>query len=226
MPLLVTVSGGVFAMGSAAGRPDERPVHCIRLPAFRAAVRPLSNAEYARFVRATGSPPPKFFHDPRFSDPDQPVVGVSWFDANAYCHWLACQTGIPFRLPTEAEREFTARDDLGDADRFSRPGDPPRATTRVARLDRPHRPAPQCGNGYGIRCMAENVHEWCSDWYAPDYYSRSPAAAPAGPARGTRRVSRGGSWRHAVKVTRLTARSSLDPARCYNDFGFRVYTDP
>src|SRR5690606_11083322 len=95
----------------------------------------------------------------------------------------------------------------------------------LATLDRPHVPAPECANGYGLRCMAENVHEWCSDWYDKDYYAVSPPAGPRGPETGKRRASRGGSWRHSTKFTRLTARASLDPGFRYNDFGFRVYAD-
>jgi formylglycine-generating enzyme required for sulfatase activity len=71
--------------------------------------------------------------------------------------------------------------------------------------------------------MGENVHEWCSDWYAKDAYATCPPRM--GPASGTRRVARGGSWRHSTRFTRLTARASLDPAFRYNDFGFRVYAD-
>jgi formylglycine-generating enzyme required for sulfatase activity len=73
--------------------------------------------------------------------------------------------------------------------------------------------------------MAENVHEWCSDWYDANYYGQSPAVSPRGPDTGVRRASRGGAWRHSVKFTRLTARSSLPPDYRYNDYGFRVYAD-
>ena len=74
--------------------------------------------------------------------------------------------------------------------------------------------------------MADNVHEWCSDWYDRSWYERSPSAAPTGPQSGQRRASRGGSWRHRVKFTRVSARSSLSPSYRYNDYGFRVYADP
>ena len=73
--------------------------------------------------------------------------------------------------------------------------------------------------------MAENVHEWCSDWYAADWYAGSPAHQPSGPESGRRRASRGGSWRHRDVTTRINARSSLDPSFHYSDFGFRVYRD-
>ena len=77
-------------------------------------------------------------------------------------------------------------------------------------------------NGYGLHNMGDLVHVWCSDWYAADYYRWSPLADPQGPATGVRRASRGGSWRHRIKVTRCAARSSLPPDRTFTDYGFRV----
>jgi formylglycine-generating enzyme required for sulfatase activity len=70
--------------------------------------------------------------------------------------------------------------------------------------------------------MCENVHEWCCDWYERDYYSVSPAVDPCGPAEGNRRSSRGGSWRHQIKISRCAGRSSIPPAFEYADYGFRV----
>ena len=81
-------------------------------------------------------------------------------------------------------------------------------------------------NGYGLFDTAYNVHEWCSDWYAPDYYPSSPLEDPRGPSTGGRRASRGGAWRHEVKVTRCAARSSLNPQLRYNDYSFRVVREP
>jgi formylglycine-generating enzyme required for sulfatase activity len=74
--------------------------------------------------------------------------------------------------------------------------------------------------------MADNLDEWCSDWYAVDYYATSPEASPTGPETGMRRASRGGSWRHQLKFNRLSSRSSLNPTYRYNDYGFRLYADP
>ena len=64
-----------------------------------------------------------------------------------------------------------------------------------------------------------------ADWHARDFYSRSPARNPVGPAGGRRRASRGGSWRHAVTISRVAARSKLDPSFRYTDYGFRVARD-
>ncbi|MGC2550771.1 MAG: SUMF1/EgtB/PvdO family nonheme iron enzyme, partial [Candidatus Sulfotelmatobacter sp.] len=74
--------------------------------------------------------------------------------------------------------------------------------------------------------ICDNVHEWCSDWYDPNYYATSPDRNPRGPdprsGTGQRKSSRGGSWRHHVKVSRCSARSSIPPDFQYADYGFRI----
>ena len=80
-------------------------------------------------------------------------------------------------------------------------------------------------NGYGLCDMCENVHEWCSDWYDPRYYQVSTGRDPRGPQSGTRRASKGGSWRHHIKIARCAARSSIPPEFCYADYGFLVAGD-
>jgi formylglycine-generating enzyme required for sulfatase activity len=77
-------------------------------------------------------------------------------------------------------------------------------------------------NAYGLYNIGDNVHEWCADWYDAAYYVVSPERNPRGPLAGTRRASRGGSWRHHIKVTRTAARSSIPPEFKYADYGFRV----
>jgi iron(II)-dependent oxidoreductase len=74
--------------------------------------------------------------------------------------------------------------------------------------------------------MCENVHEWCSDWFQADYYAVSPERNPRGPETGTRKASRGGSWRHHIKISRCGARSSIPPEFQYADYGFRLASDP
>jgi formylglycine-generating enzyme required for sulfatase activity len=224
---LVLIEGGEFTMGSDFGAKDERPTHRVRLPSFYAATAPVTNAEYARFVSATAGEPARFADDPRFNRPAQPVVGVSWFEASAYCEWLTALTGTRHRLPTEAEREYAALGGLQEVQWpwSSTPDAQHPLAADLASLDCPHPPDPACANGYGLRCVAENVHEWCSDWYSSEAYAGPTAASPVGPPNGERKVARGGSWRHQIKFTRVTARASLDPSFRYNDFGFRVYAD-
>ncbi len=223
-PELVVIAGGDYVMGNDHGRPDEQPAHRVVVGSFRAAVSPVTNGQHAAYLAATGADDPPFLAEKRFAAASQPVVGINWFEAVAYCDWLRSAAGIDARLPTEAEREFAARGGLPASD-WPWPGTRHPLADTIDALDAPHAPLPGCANGYGLRCMAENVHEWCSDWYSASYYAESPTESPPGPLTGKRRVSRGGSWRHREKFTRINARSSLDPTFHYSDFGFRVYAD-
>jgi len=222
--VFVPVPGGTFLMGSAV-RADESPVHRVTVGAFEAALTPVSNVEYAEFLQATGHEPPRFWDDDRFTAPEQPVSGVNWFDAVDYCTWLTDLLGRACRLPTEAEREWAALGGATDGRAYTWGNEPwtegPFAL--VGGMDRPLPIGTTEPNGYGLYHMCENVHEWCSDWYAR--YEEGAEVSPTGPLEGTRKTSRGGSWRHSVKVNRIQARSSLDPGRRYNDYGFRVYAD-
>ena len=207
-------------MGSASGLPDERPVHRVWVGAFHIALLPVTNEEYAAFLNATAHEPPRFWEDPRFNQSQQPVVGVSWFDAVAYCDWLSDATAASYHLPAEAEREKAAR---GGVEGASYPwGDDPGEDGGAFSQDAPRLVGLSAPNSYGLFDMGYNVHEWCLDWYDPAYYAHSPERDPEGPATGKRRVARGGAWRHQIKVSRCSARSSLDPTFRYNDFGFRV----
>jgi formylglycine-generating enzyme required for sulfatase activity len=205
-----------FLMGSDDGRPDEHPVHRVRVDAFEVGICQVTNDEYASFVNATGNP----FPPTPFADPGQPVVAASWFDAVAFCDWLSESEGRRVRLPTEAEWECAAR---GGAEGMRYPwGD---ESPSNAAMNEPRRVGRGSPNAYGLYDLCENVHEWCSDWYAADAYVLAPEKNPRGPDRGTRRVSRGGSWRHQIKFSRCAARSSLPPEFRYADYGFRIACD-
>lgn len=213
-------------MGSEAGQEDERPVHRVELDAFAIGVNQVTNAEFDCFVRSVGRSPLPHRDEPAFNDSRKPVVAVSWFDAASYCEWLSAETGQRFRLPSEAEWEFASRG--GRVGKLYPWGDEP-APSRPEYLMRWIGGPEVCGggppNGYGLYDICENVHEWCSDWYQASYYAGSPLRNPRGPDDGVRRVSRGGSWRHRIKVTRCAARSSLPPESRYTDYGFRVACD-
>ena len=213
-------------MGSPAGQADEKPPHRVWVDAFELAVDPVTRAEYGRFRQATGRAAPRDWDNPRFAAPDLPVVGVSWNDAVVYCLWRSSQGGRPVRLPTEAEWERAARDGQ-DGRRYPGGDAIPAWIPDGGRgpLDGPWAVTLGPPNGFGVRGIAANIHEWCADWHARDFYAVSPARNPAGPPGGRRRASRGGSWRHTVTVSRVSARSRLDPAFRYTDYGFRVARD-
>ncbi len=225
---LISIPAGWFFMGSdtgqnTVGQDNERPVHRVYVDEFLLAARQVTNAQYAHFLCATGNPPPPFWNDPNFNHPEQPVVAVSWFEAVKYCAWLSMAAGKAFRLPTEAEWERAARGGAvgklypwGDAPSQSLPDYDNRWKTG------PEPVARYAPNAFGLFDICDNVHEWCSDWYSPDYYAISPEHNPQGPESGERRASRGGSWRHHIKVSRCAARSSIPPQFQYADYGFRV----
>jgi sulfatase modifying factor 1 len=222
-PALVQIPAAWFLMGSTTGQDCERPVHRVWVDAFRFAAAQVTNAEYEHFLRATSTQAPPFWSDPNFNYPQQPVTGVSWFEAARYCEWLSSQIGRAYRLPTEAEWELAARGGLeqkafpwGDAPPQSLPDYATRWQTG------PEPVARYAPNAFGLYDICENVHEWCSDWYDPSYYAVSPDRNPRGTESSQRKSSRGGSWRHHIKVARCSARSSIPPDFQYADYGFRV----
>jgi formylglycine-generating enzyme required for sulfatase activity len=222
-PALVAIPAGWFTMGHPQGLDCEQPAHRVWVDGFWLGRFQVTNAEYEIFLADTKAAPPPLVDKPEFSHPRQPVVGVSWFQAVAYCEWLAAMTGRRYRLPTEAEWERAARGGRegelhpwGSEPPQSRPG----YETRW--VNGPEVVGGSAPNVYGLHDMCENVHEWCADWFDADFYKSSPERNPRGPDTGIRRASRGGSWRHHVKMSCCHTRSSIPPELQYADYGFRV----
>ncbi|HEY3973665.1 MAG TPA: SUMF1/EgtB/PvdO family nonheme iron enzyme [Candidatus Sulfotelmatobacter sp.] len=226
-PSLVTIPAGWFLMGSNTGQDCERPIHRVWVDAFKLAATQVTNAEYSRFLFATGTTTTPFWHDSNFNHPQQPVTAVSWHEAVKYCEWLSAQTARPYRLPTEAEWELAARAGL-EQKNFPWGDDPPQSLPDYATRWQtgPESVARYAPNAFGLYDICDNVHEWCSDWYDPNYYATSPELNPQGPEscplKPARKSSRGGSWRHHIKVARCSTRSSIPPDFQYADYGFRV----
>jgi formylglycine-generating enzyme required for sulfatase activity len=220
---MLRIPEGWFLMGSDSGQDNERPIHRVWVDAFDFSACQVTCAEYAHFLAATRHRKPLHWDDPVFSRHGQPVVAPSWFDAVAYCEWITQKTARRYRLPTEAEWERAARGGLeqklypwGDAPLES-------LTNYSARWKLAPEPVGRREqNPFGLFDIGANVHEWCADWFDPDYYAVSPERNPQGPPEGSRRASRGGSWRHATKVSRCAARSSIPPDFQYADYGFRL----
>jgi len=225
-----------FRMGDQNGRADEQPVHRVTLDPFSVAIWPVTNREYAVFLELTGNEVPSDWGQPPFDHPDAPVCAVSWYDAVAYADWLTRHSGRCYHLPSEAQREYAAR---GGSEQHAYPwGHEPLALEgpyqrglsgtmvggpRPITRSQGAAARPILGpNGFGLYHMADNVHEWCADYYDRHYYCLSPVHNPPGPGRTDRRVARGGSWRHDIKYCRCAARSSLGPDKRFADFGFRL----
>jgi sulfatase modifying factor 1 len=222
-PVMIRIPGQWFRMGCETGRDDEKPAHRILVDSFELAAYQVTNAEYGRVICSSKSTAPPCWADPIFNHPKMPVVAVSWNEAMAYCAWLSAATGRHYRLPTEAEWESAAR---GGTEGSAYPwGDsPPESLPDYANRweNGPEPVGLYPPNAYGLYNMGDNVHEWCADWYDANYYNYSPERNPQGPTDGVRKASRGGSWRHHIKVSRNAARSSIPPEFQYADYGFRI----
>ena len=181
------------------------------------------------------------WRDPGFQQADShPVVMVSWRDAQAFCRWLAAKEKRPCRLPTEAEWEYACRAgtvtpfafgetlSVTHANFDAPPAQPDGAP--VARAQGTHPVGSYKPNAWGLYDMHGNVWEWCADWYAKDYYAKSPKDDPAGPTEdeatrhgwGKGRVLRGGSWINGAYFARTVCRGQGNPTNRYGSTGFRV----
>jgi formylglycine-generating enzyme required for sulfatase activity len=230
---MVLIPAGEFTMGSPTGegKSAEHPQHTVYLDAFYIDKYEVTNAQYKKFMDAKGHPDPRFWQDNKFNAPNQPVVGVSWFDAEAYCKWAGK------RLPTEAEWEKAARGTDGrkypwgneapNAGGIWRANyDPGDDAADGFAYTAPVGSFPAGVSPYGIHDMAGNMLEWCADWGDNNYYSVSPKNNPKGPSSGKYRVLRGGSWfNYLVNLLRAAFRGWDDPDLGYDYFGFRCALD-
>jgi len=219
----VLVRAGEFTMGSPASEadrdPDEIQRRVVLTRPFYMAIHPVTRAQYRAVTGRGPGPAGGGEGDP---DGDRPMDDMSWRDAAEFCRLLSIRTGRAVRLPTEAEWEYACRAGTATAYAF---GD--RLGEDQANFDNRHRGPTPVGafpaNAWGLHDMHGNVWEWCADWYAD--YPPGPAADPAGPAAGARRVVRGGGWVSHPRSCRSAFRSRGDPDRKDHRYGFRVVLD-
>lgn len=223
------IPGGSYWLGSPLNEPGryagEPTPYKVSLKPFYLAENETTNSQYARFLKATGHPPPLYWQDKTLNAPQQPVVGVSWHDANAFCQWLTQATGVVHRLPTEAEWEGAARGGL-TSEPYPWGREAPDAGGRYRANYYPndfgddgHRLTAAAGsyppNGYGLYDMAGNVAEWCADTKSPPG-GKTPFAAP------DYRLLKGGSWYSRARDLRCAARQFAPPSTADGFIGFRV----
>lgn len=224
------IPGGSYFLGSPlneAGRYADEPTPSkVDLSPFYLAATETTNAQYARFLKATGHAEPLYWQDENLNGPTQPVVGVSWHDARAFCRWLTQKTGVLHRLPREAEWEAAARGGLvrqpypwghklpHAGGRYRANYYPDDFDDDGFRLTAPVGSFP--ANGYGLFDMAGNVSEWCADDKTP-LGGESPFAAP------DYRILKGGSWYSRARDLRCAARKFAPPPTADGFIGFRVF---
>jgi formylglycine-generating enzyme required for sulfatase activity len=232
---MVKIPAGEFKMGSTESN-KEKPVHVVTLRDFCIDKYPVTNGQYRKFCDATGRdypPDPSFSGMPYYfvRHPDYPVVNVSWEDSRAYCGWAGK------RLPTEAEWEKAARGQdgrkypWGNADPDGTQCNFADKCSGLQWADKnvddgfartsPVKQYPAGASPYGVMDMAGNVWEWCTDWYAANYYKKSPAENPSGPETGSDRVLRGGSWAREAAHLRCAYRYWCVPSYRLVLIGFR-----
>jgi len=253
-PKMLPIPAGEFTMGCVEERDnveggcsdDEKPPHPVKLSAFKLAETEVTVGQYLACVQQDGCPAPEWNEKgsdynmstgkndhykkigEALTDPQYPIVGVSWGNALAYTQWLnqVQKPTKPFRLPTEAEWEYAARG-----------GDNQQAYPWGNSIGKNKANCSGCGdefeytapvgsfasNGFGLKDMQGNVWEWVADWY--DSYSGQSTSNPKGASKGAGRVLRGGSWSYTPRDVRSASRydNTLDSRT--SGIGFRVAQD-
>ena len=241
----VSVPAGCFRMGNTFGDSyhTEMPVHEVCLGSFSISPFPVTRQEFKEFAAETGyrtdaeksggcyvydgstweKNPAASWRKPGFKqEADHPVVCVSWNDTTAYTGWLARKNSRDYRLPTEAEWEYAARSG-GKEERFAGGDDVDKVAWYASNSDnRTHPVGRKQSNGLGLYDMSGNVWQWTADWYDRRYYRVSPRNDPQGPASGTKRVFRGGSWFYDQRGVRATYRDFSSPDFSSSYLGFRL----
>ena len=238
MPMISAV-GGTYTMGAtseqgSSAKSDELPVHSVKVSSFYIGKYEVTQRQWEAVMGTTIEQQRDKAGESKLYGVggEYPMYYVSWEEAQEFCQKLSEMTGKTYRLPTEAEWEFAAKGCNGwhlTIDNTKYAGSNTKEDVawcynvydamdgRYTRMVGTKKP-----NGLGLYDMSGNVAEWCSDWYNKDYYSSSPSVNPQGPANGSYRVLRGGSFRFEYVDCRVTARGGTTPDRRDYCLGFRV----
>nr|WP_275888965.1 formylglycine-generating enzyme family protein [Desulforhopalus vacuolatus] len=232
----VLVKGGCYQMGDTFGDgyDREKPVHEVCVNDFYMGKYEVTQGEWQKIMGSN----PSYFKSGMFKNRDRyPVEQVSWNDITEnFLPKLKRSSGKSYRLPTEAEWEYAAREggkkvrfgngkDIADPreinfngrsdwkESYSRTGVDRGKTTKVGSFT---------PNSLGLYDISGNVWEWCSDWYGKNYYDSSSRHNPEGSGSGSDRVLRGGSWSFTPGYVRAANRYCNSPGRSRSNLGFRL----
>ena len=227
---MVLIPAGEFTMGTddwnkEEGSIDESPAHTVYIESFYIDQYEVTNRQYLQFCGETNHKRSKAAKDMKdgggYDDPEQPIVGITYQDAQAYAKWAEK------RLPTEAEWEKAARgtDKLiypwgneWDPQACNNKEQKKRQTAKVGSYPKDKSP-------YDVCDMAGNVSEWVSDYYDEKYYKKSPKENPTGPEEGALRIIRGGNYYYQTSDCRTTNRQAFPEAFIRSEYGFRCVKD-
>jgi formylglycine-generating enzyme required for sulfatase activity len=233
----VLIKGGTFQMGNtfdaSEGDPDEQPVHTVTVNDFYMSSTEITFAQYDKYCELTGKEKPKSIRG--VGRGDMPVMRITWFEAKAFCDYYG------YRLPTEAEWEYAAREG-GKKVRFGNGKDIAKDNEINFNAKESNKTAYSIGgefrqkpvpvksffpNSLGLYGMSGNLSEWCQDSYFVDYYKNSPQNNPVCDIKETeeRRILRGGHIFSEPKYIRCTHRDARIPSTRNWEFGFRVVKD-
>ena len=217
---MIAVEGGTFTMGATDEQAsdaysDEKPTHQVTLSSYYIGKTEVTQELWQAVMGSNPS---------GFSGANLPVEKVSWEDCQIFIAILNELTGKYFRLPTEAEWEYAAR---GGSKSQGYKYSGSNTVDDVAwypsnSSSKTHPVATKAPNELGIYDMSGNVLEWCSDWYSSSYYSSSSQYNPTGPASGSRRVYRGGSWGSSARLCRVSYRDYNGPSYRFYNLGLRL----
>jgi formylglycine-generating enzyme required for sulfatase activity len=244
----IDVPAGEFLMGSGPeldpdAKPPEQPRHSVYVDAFRISKYPVTVAQYVTFVEDGGYEKPQYWsevglrwktershpqigwNDPRFHVPNQPIIGVTWFEAQAFCRWAGERLGFPVRLLSEAEWEKAARGVDGRIYPTGNELDAQACNTEATGLGQPCAVGifPLNASPFGVCDMAGNVFEWTTSVFAPYPYDANDGREDQ--MRLASRIFRGGAYSLPLALSRCAYRSHFYPHACYDWVGFRIGAD-
>ncbi len=214
------VEGGLFIMGGTNEQhreviSTELPTHTVALDAYYIGHTEVTQALWQAVM-------PEWEIIDEWHNPNHPITDVSWYDCQVFIHRLDSITGMPFRLPTEAEWEFAARG--GNKSRYFRFAGSNIADSVGWGLSnagfRKHTVGLKIPNELGIYDMTGNVSEWCSDWYAPYHLGTEPN--PKGPITGKEKIMRGGSFSNCQANSHISYRHYQKPKESTQYCGLRL----
>ena len=228
-PVMVVIAGGSFMMGSAnedsSRDRDERPQHRVTVPRFAASETEITFDDWEQCAATGGCRAQPRPGDATWGRGRQPVINVSWEDAQQYVSWLSEMTGASYRLLSEAEWEYAAR--AGTVTAFSfgaEDANPNEYAWFEGNSDNKSHPVrTRKPNAFGLFDMHGNVYEWVQDCYADNYSAGQPSNGSAYTSGScSNRVDRGGSWDGSPRLLRSAIRGGIEPSFRGSNLGFRV----